>query len=116
MAAKDMKQLQRNKFGTQSPQDHWVRPILREEAGQKCVTLGTNTHAPRISAGPLKVLWPNGTIEDVVVVIKRETAKTKMLGESYSITSNIPYISVNHNGAKIDVELVKSNVRVWKDN
>lgn len=105
-----MKQLAAN------PTEHWVRPILREEAGHKTVHLGTNTHAPLIHAGKTRVQWPDGTEEEVVITLKKERVESRVMGEKYPIINTVPYITVNYNGAKLDVELVKSNVKVWKDN
>jgi hypothetical protein len=75
----------------------------------KMLNAGTNgsleKHPPQVKEGPTKMLWPDGTVQDVTIQMRLETNSYTEQGQYMptSVTSRVPYVKLELNGHPVEV-------------
>lgn len=82
----------------------WRPLVLRDDWGYRSVHIG-HTESPAVTAGPLRVRWPDGTEETVLVTMQPYATQVREMGRESKVEGVLPVIAIPHHDASITVPL-----------
>lgn len=91
----------------------WCDLVNKGDWGSTRIHLGKD--GPAVPAGPLKVMWPDGSVETLHVQLKRVSNSVDDMGHAYTSVSEVPYVVIEHYGAEFEMPLHKTGVKGWKN-
>lgn len=83
--------------------------VVKSSAG----TISTSSQtSPIVKAGIYTIKWKSGRVEDVKIFTKKVSETINDMGHSYEVTSDIPFLSLDYYGNKIEVELSQLDILI----
>jgi hypothetical protein len=84
----------------------WIKPFVRNDWGSITVHLRESmTPADMLKPGYHNFMWPNAETQRLEVKTRPYTRSVGDMGHSYDVTSQVPYVEVDHEGAKLRIDL-----------
>jgi hypothetical protein len=112
---------------SKSKKGKWVKLNTRDDWGYKTAHLGEIVYSnagtngrledqpPQLKDGSYMVKWPNGHMEELTFFTRRESSRVSDMGHYYDVTSDIPYATINYNGAVMELPAASLNCKFWVD-
>ena len=91
----------------------WVELVNKGDWGATRIHLGKN--GPAVPAGPLKIQWPDDSVETLNVYLKKVSNSVDDMGHSFTTLSEVPYVMLEHFGAEFEMPLHKLGVKAWRN-
>lgn len=70
---------------------------------------------PVLESGTYRVRWPDGTIEELPVIMRGYTHTVSDMGHEYTVSGRRPYFVMKHKGTAVRTRAEELGVEVWRE-